>query len=577
MDFPQKLINAFNQADDEYELIASCYCELLDCGMEDDAALVFVTRVGHLRQDPEFGPYADQFENLRQSVLALAKQIDMDCDGAGTGFSVFRENLIQKLKDFSSPASLPPYSCTCICIFYLIEALDFYIEGNLDYISDDSFADYGPRNHGISQKKCLLYMQERSSFLQKAYAPEGGGNFRRPLRPSRLGAMFHSVLLVPRNLVHSVPKIVPVSLPKGLKRGAGKEKLYIASIPFIGFETFRFCPYTALPQIRTERDDEVDCSEGGHSSALSGLFYVEYPAEQEQENIQRVLSLLKLAIKKGANIIAFPEYIMSMEMLEQIQAALSILNSASGNQLLLVLAGTHYDWDGAGKGNNVMHIFNRTGIELGKYYKYASCLRQSEEIVHGARIETDGKGGAAETERGQSGKGRWGDTVSPSGFRTYCDFCEILSNPGAQCTLVDVEGVGRILPSICRDVIDGDYPGLLANLFMPSLLITSAWSPSVNSFDVRMKSLAETIHTTSLLCNCCNAVERGRTATGRFYFPVKRESHMKADKLDIQREGECADSCKERGGCVTLIEVDFGSGNPASRIEGVYYPNESFS
>ena len=37
---------------------------------------------------------------------------------------------------------------------------------------------------------------------------------------------------------------------------------------------------------------------------------------------------------------------------------------------------------------------------------------------------------------------------------------------------------------------------------MPSLLIVPAWSKSINSFDARLISLADTIHTSALVCNC---------------------------------------------------------------------------
>lgn len=63
--------------------------------------------------------------------------------------------------------------------------------------------------------------------------------------------------------------------------------------------------------------------------------------------------------------------------------------------------------------------------------------------------------------------------------RQYCENCEILSDPGEECILIDIDGIGRVLPAICRDVIDGDFTLRLANLFMPSFLMVPAWSRAI--------------------------------------------------------------------------------------------------
>lgn len=256
--------------------------------------------------------------------------------------------------------------------------------------------------------------------------------------------------------------------------------------------------------------------------------------------MQRIISLLQFAINRNANIIVFPEYIMSPKMLKGIEDHLKRLDSAQKPSLFLVLAGTCYHWANE-KGNNILHILNANGIEIGSYYKHSPFLEQSEEKIHGALLQSKSE---------------------PRTKRSYFEVCEILSEPGKECTLIDVDIIGRILPAICRDVISG-HTESLSNLFMPSFLIVPAWSRSVSSFDPRFSILADTIHTISLLCNCCNAVEgTSKKATGTIVVPRKQGTAMAAFCQKIIRKRNCTLSCLNHGGCIEQIEISFVESNP---------------
>ena len=293
MSFQEDLINNLRQAKDEYEMIAVCYWKLLL--YKKDADISFITRIGHLSEDYEYGAYAESFENLRQEVLETAWNMNMSFEHAGTGFVEFRNKLIIKLEQFNCPESLSESTCIPIFLFYILEALDSYVEENLRQVYD-ACKSCGPLNEGNSREYCLVYLQESTSFLSGAYDDKNG--FRKPLRPARIGAMFHSVLLIERDDLKQIPQIIPIQLKESCKQIKEGKKIIISSIPYIGFDTFRFRPVNEKEPVET---DEIE-----------GLFWVEYFPEREEENIQRIIVLLNLAIQHEANIVIFPEFIMKI-------------------------------------------------------------------------------------------------------------------------------------------------------------------------------------------------------------------------------------------------------------------------
>ncbi len=537
--FRDSFIEALKKTKNEYDIIAVCYCELLAYKRDNDKN--FIARIGCMKGDYEYGIFAEVFEDLRQEVLNIVMQMNMNDEHAGLGFEETKNKIIQKICQFQCPGTLTDDVCVPVCIFYILEALDSYVERDLEETYDSCW-DFEPLNKGESRKNCFVYLQERTSFLKGAYHTESKKGFRKPLHSTRIGSLFHTLLLFKSDKLENIPQVIPIKLNKYCK-SVIQDKIKIFSIPYIGFDTFRFCSANN-PQI-CEPDK------------IEGSFYVKYSPADEADNIQRVTALLELAIEKGANIVIFPEFIMSEGMKNGVQTYLREMQYDKKQRLILVLAGTSYHWDGKGRGNNILHMFNAKGMEIGRYYKYSPFHKQKEEQVHGADVST----------------GKAGDSAQR---RQYFKNCEILSEPGKECVLLDIDGVGRVLPAICRDVIDGEYTSRLADLFMPSILLVPAWSESVNSFDSRLTPLADTIHAASLLCNCCNAVkgDKENTVIGRFYMPAKQNTCMKAEVLDISHNQECKSLCRERGGCMVQIEVDFSGGEPKSEIVGIYHPKE---
>lgn len=540
MNLQSSFVENLRQAEDEYEVIALCYNKLLEYTCDTDVC--FVAKVGHLENDVELKQLKQQLEELRQTVISSAQEINVHFGLDGMGFDAFKENLVVALTSFKCPEEINTDRCLSVCLLYVLEALDDYVDKNLDLVRSH-YRTFGPLNQARSQTGCLVYLQERESLLSTSYA-EGRIGFRKPLRSTRIGNLFHAILLVPRALFAKksiVPHITPLFLNGHCKQSLKDSKaIKIASIPYIGFPTFSF------HEIYSPDPCDRNC-------VPKGPFYVNYN-KQDQDDVQRVIALLKSAIAENANIVVFPEFIMNPRMLKGVQDSLKELEPAQKSGLLLVLAGTCYHWDrNEQKGDNVLHILNANGVEICSYYKHSPFLVQAEEKIHGAFLQPKGKTGLQiqlEQEK------------STDEQRVYLENCEILSNPGKECTLVDVEVVGRILPAICRDAIDGET-GFFSELFVPSFLMVPAWSPSITSFESEFSKLANNIHTVSLLCNCCNAVEGdNETVIGKITVPQKQGTKMSALPEEITRERDCLRFCSGRGGCTILIEIDFKNINP---------------
>lgn len=535
---------ALLQAEDVYQLIAVSYNKLL-C-YHNDTDMVFLAQVDNLQKDGSLQFHAEEFEDFRQRLVRLAWQMDVHDDCDGIDFETFQRKLLHMLSQFPCPKDLAENICISICIFFTLEALDFYLENHLEKIYD-TLQSYGPLNEGDSQRFCLVYLHERESFLHDCYiSDKRGENFRTLHVQTRIGSIFHQILLIPRTDLESIPRIIPVLLDNRYKQEVkNRKQLRIVSIPYIGFDTFYF---HALNQKSPCKPKEVP----------NGPFYVEYASEWEEMNSRYVTQLLKKAICQGANIIVFPEFIMSAETKNAVENCLRQLDLSCKQQLLFIMAGTHYCWDGTGRGNNILHILNANGNEIGRYYKYSPFLQRAEEQIHGARPHPVNV--AANEEKKN-------EAVAPQQHR-YLESCEILSDPGKECVLLDVEGVGRVLPAICRDVIDGIYTKHLAQQFMPSMLMVPAWSTSVESFRPHFEELANTIHTASLLCNCCNAVrEKGeQTMIGAFFTPAKEGSRMNPHLLPLNRTRECTSQCREQGGCIFRLVLDFHDSHPTCEL-----------
>lgn len=251
------------------------------------------------------------------------------------------------------------------------------------------------------------------------------------------------------------------------------------------------------------------------------VFRVIYKPTALEKMKKEAIKLLEKSIEEKANIIVFPEFVCAEPIQKAIQLYLknkSERNPEELKELVLVVAGTAWTSDD----NNVMKIFNRSGELLGNYYKNAPFV--TEEYYEG------------------------------------------LSTPGKECTIIDVEGVGRVFPSICRDASEEDYPMMLQKYFNPFLWVIAAWSPSLtHGFERQLCNSTERFHTVGVLCNCCKAMKKVRAGIGLLSLPYKGISRCESTIVPLTRVPDDCVNCKKNL-CRFVVEMNFSYENVKTKV-----------
>ena len=531
----QSIMQLLKDSADVYDIAAACYYTIMQSYHNRDYE--FITIIDTLPR--KVGKQVNTIvETFRKEISGYVSSFMEDHN-----FQLLIYNITNCLGCLNDDPKSNINDYILFCAFYIIQLIDMAVDSK-QKLNAFAFPDHGPLNKNVCKDKCYVYYNEHESFLQGIYN-QGKTGFRRPLVSVRLGSIFQNIMLFECiDFIAAPPKIVPIFPTRECIKYLKEEQcLKIASIPFIGFQTIEFW----------QAKDNTLCE---NLKDLKGEFYIKYNQESEKDNITRVTELLQSAVANKANIIVFPEYIMSPNMLDAISEQLSDIQQKrcdNFERVIAVFAGTSFEYYDSNKSNNVLHILKEDGQDIGaRYYKFSPFLTQANEFVHGADY------GSAEP-KGFSGE-------SAAGEENIFNNWELLSDRGKECTLIDIDGVGRVLPAICRDVIDGLYTDTLAKLFMPSLIMIPAWSSSVNSFRSRLSVLAETIHTSSLLCNCCNAVKdvKGniddKQNIGMFVYPTKPIANMIAEVCPLNRSHDCYSKCKDIAGCIHFIDLSWKNG-----------------
>lgn len=255
--------------------------------------------------------------------------------------------------------------------------------------------------------------------------------------------------------------------------------------------------------------------------SIGGCGYrVEYSSSDQKAIKKQISKSLEKVLETCCDIIALPEYISSPEVFRTVQKQIKKVFAEIGAEKmpLLIFAGSGWTKDD----NNVMKILDSAGDEIGIYYKYSPYTKKK--------------------------RGKYGYEI-----------CENLSDPGKYCDLIAVERWGTLLPAICRDVIDGKYTAEIARALLPFLVVISAWSPSVRSFEGRQEELANKYFVSSVLANACGAVRKDAKKIGNAGIVHKNDTVAGIYFEDICRDN-CSGSCGKCS-CAYIVEYDFSYSN----------------
>lgn len=493
--------------DNAYNLISYCYQEMLKAYPDINVSTVSQ----YIKPTSRSSVYAQRpFKDLEDKLCGAVK-MGFPCDKT---FEQHSSAIAEVLYSVVIPKKAEMRIAIIICFYWVIIALDRYVKLNVDKLSGlNPFYE----EHSISDEELpyLVYLKNNNySFVSNV-------DLRKKHTGNYVADMFDSFQIVDKNKLPSSYKIPHIYYIKP-DTAFNDNMLRIAYIPFAGFATFQFI-------------DEHGKVWDRRPSAKLGSFTIKYQPELNEENTARILAHLKTAIQKEADIVVFPEFIMSPDMFNSLQKYLAT-RKQDNMRLKLVFAGTTYIQDGENNCNNVLKILKSNGSVIRPfYYKFSPYVKYSEP-----------------------------DDIE-------IESCERLNHPGKECILLDIEGVGRILPSICLDFIDPAYTYILAHIFKPNLILIPAWSPSVGGFHTNMLSFANNIHTSSVLCNCCDAVmyTKGEKEKeiGAFIVPSKIENRMNSLLQPISRNQKCYEECKEENGCIQLITIDYSGEQLIANVE----------
>ena len=440
-------------------------------------------------------PNHEQLNNLRHSIQSRLMEMPIitliDQGKEHPDFKSFKGFLAQLLAEIILQDYYDPVYNQATIPYVVLHTIDRFIPSLPDRHKPKS----GPLGKTYERYNTLVYPAADNTIISVASIKS---EFRHKVHTSKIRECVTSVRLVQREQLlrgAGIPKIIGLDIEKdeSLLKTINDRKISLAFIPYSIHREFDFCQFAG------------------------SAYIIKYNHSDKDIMKERCKILLERAIMAKANIIAFPEYIVSETMLNEIKHFLLQKNRSDLDSLIMVIAGSKWDEK---SNNNVLCILDKYGNEVGKYYKYSPYTRQME----------------------------YGHNVF--------DLCECLSTPGHECTVINVNGIGHILPAICRDVIDAYYTDTLAEFFHPALVIAPAWSKSLRPFYSRIKSYANKFHTSSFILNSCHANGRKPSTFACACFPKKEEREIQGEITKMRSSSNCIKNC-DSNGCVFLIKVDY--------------------
>lgn len=263
-----------------------------------------------------------------------------------------------------------------------------------------------------------------------------------------------------------------------------------------------------------------------------GLFCLEYRDDYDLLVWPRIEKAISQSIEHGCQIVLFPKYTLSPSLVGRLRELLRQIEDAE--RLRIVVAGS--SWIGLNNdvGCNVCNILGAQGVEAGNVL---GAIKKKEPF--------------------QSSSGR---------------LIEGLKDDSASTFILDVQGIGRIMFAICKDVVSasGQFSGL-AKMFTPQVICIPAYSPSLDrAFKSQLNMFARNTFSVSIVCNACSArrdsKEKSIDTSLIGYLEAKKQYEGVYRPKPNTKRLECLatrfDSCRKsthygEGGCLYVIDIDY--------------------
>ncbi|MCL2717951.1 MAG: hypothetical protein FWE14_04140 [Lachnospiraceae bacterium] len=497
----KEFISFIDTTESIYDLIAYCYDSIYSIVDNEELFLAeYIDKASAAISDIVISsgitnPNCNILDNLSASIFDMLRNM---MPNPYSNYANFLRELLRRMKNIEL-ADYQNADYNNMTIPYIIlQTIDSYLP------SYNFTEKTGPKGNYLNYNT-LVYLADNDTLI---FDTSDKLKFREKVHACKITESFNNIRLVHKSKLKrgaGIPNIKTISIENEMLNIAIKDKQELS---------FAFIPYSNLREF-----DFVN--------SVGTSFTISYRNTDEEIMKKRCQTLLDAAICSNANIIVFPEYIVSKNMIIEIRCILkqkNIEKPKSLDSLMMVIAGS--TWDESN--NNILYIIDRFGEVVGEYYKYSKFAKFSK----------------------------------PNFSHGVFELCEKLTMPGKKCTLININGVGHVLPAICRDVIDEDYTSSLAEFFHPSMVIIPAWSKSIASFHERIKSFANRFYTSSFVCNSCQA--KGEFSSCAC-IPIKPNTVIEGKIVSINVK-ECKKNCEKKG-CIFLLKVNYNrecieSGNP---------------
>lgn len=495
-----------NKIESAYDLAALCYDYLLK-------------QVGNRHQTKFIAEYIIIPEKTDDKEIDVQKgnpNIDMLRKFADDVFYRLLEDyldmdvLLDDILDFVSSARLHlqnfgdhSYNEATIA-YYLLMAINLYA-GNCSKCSEIT-----PLNVKY-QTNAYIYRCQADSMIT---ANLKSLNLGEQIKSLKIRNDFHHLKILEKKELEdgmNPPQMVTLSVDEnhiGIKRIIENQCLNVAMIPFGREDICEFVP--------KER----------------GGFRIQYLDVHLQKGVEKAKKLLELAIKEGANIIVFPEYVCFPKMQDAIGDYLR--ETARDDpyflkDLLLVVAGSGWTLDD----NNVSVVFSSGGTLLGKHYKCEAYHKESEKEI--------------ENKEGSEKK--------------IIHSIEGLEDPGKESVIIQIPELGSVMPAICRDISNRGLIETLARVFRIDFLMIPAWSNSLHkAFEDQLCNITSANRNTcAVVCNGCRGIEekywKENRERGLVVVPCKKGHRIAADPTLISVDEEDHAGCFKCGGCIFSLSL----------------------
>lgn len=245
------------------------------------------------------------------------------------------------------------------------------------------------------------------------------------------------------------------------------------------------------------------------------LFGCRYSDAYGQHLFERLTVIVQRAANAGCKVLLFPEFVVTEDMVEALGCAMRSLGDSS--DLQLIVAGSWWNPD---ERHNVGALVLDEGRITKQFDKFAPFVK-------------DGPRG---------------------------NYTEMLERDEKRTMLVDMPGIGLVLPQICRDVVEAEKRLCgVAKVFQPAAVLAPAWSPSIHEgFKLPLSNLAARQNSFCVIANACGARrdaladdERENPAVSLCASPVvvngrrgpRRSADPVLEYLPVNCMGECLSHC----------------------------------